>query len=98
MSVTGQRLKVADPVVAGASRKIFSERQRRQSRESSGASATDDRSSLIHLADGSEIFCAVHAIVDINDSPFQMQAIAKFSSITSTTPVIDIKHCNATAG
>ena len=45
-----------------------------------------------------ETFCAVDAIVHVNNAPLAAQPVAIVAAVTTTAAVIDIEHCNSAAG
>src|SRR6266567_3813936 len=98
VSVAGKRGGVADPIVARAALKEVPENQRRQRGVAPGTAAADDTALLVHQPLRDQEFCAVDAVVDIDDAPVQVQALTKGAAEAGAAAVIDVEHRDPAAG
>ena len=74
--VLGERLDVADAVIARARPEhLRMKRQRRQRRVAAGAAAADDQPLGIRPSLLDQIFRGIDAVVDVHDSPLPVEAL-----------------------
>src|SRR5262249_50705015 len=98
MSIARQCRSVADPVIACATLEKVAKGERREGCVATGAAAADDDTPCIHQSPLRQELGAIHAVVDVDDTPIQLQPLAVFTSESRTAAVVDVKHRNTTAG
>ena len=96
--VAGQRLEVADAVVAGARCEDVVEGQCAQNRVATSAAAADRESRRVGRALLAREACRVHAVGDVDHAPVAAQPIAIGAPEARAAPVVDIDHREAAAG
>src|SRR4030095_2861136 len=94
--VLGERLDVAHPVVAGAGAKHLGvKRQRGQRRVPAGAPAADDEPVGIGSSLLDEVSCGVDVVVDIDDSPVPVEALAILAAVPGAATAVDTHHTHS---
>src|SRR5262249_60340909 len=95
--VFGQRLEIADAVIARTGLEIAAERQGGKRRIASGAGAADRPPLRIDPPRRREVACAIDAIGDIYNAPVSLQSKPVFPAIPGTAAVIDVQNGKAAA-
>jgi hypothetical protein len=97
MRVASQRLEVGDAVIARAGAEDVAEGQGSEGGIAAGAAAADHQALRVGPAAGDEVERAIDAILDIDNVPFAVEAIAIGAPITAAAAVIHIEHANTAA-
>jgi hypothetical protein len=84
--------------MACAAREIVPERERCQRRIAASAVAGNDTALSIHQALRREELRSIDAVVDVDDAPGEVQAVAVRAAIAGAAAVVHIEHRDAPAG
>src|SRR6476659_482735 len=98
MSVLGQRFDIADAEMTRARLENSSECQGAQRRVAAGAAAANHQAIAVDFSAVNQPARSVHTIIDVDNSPLALQPFPISPAITGTAAVVNIKHCDATAG
>src|SRR5213078_1807304 len=82
-------LQVADAEVAGAGLEEVRRRERSQDRVAAGAAAGDRDPIAVDEAALDQVACAVDRIVDVDDTPEAVEALAVFPAEAGASAVVD---------
>ena len=98
MGVLLEGFKIANAEITGAGFEIIAKRQRTERRVAARAAPVDHRSILVGLTARRQKLRAVHAIVDIDNSPIAIQSFAIFAAIARAAAVVNVEHRHAATG
>ena len=98
VGLLGERLEVADAVVAGADLEHVFERQRREGRVSPGAASAHYETVAVHFALSHEVERGVDAVVDIHDAPLSVESTPVLGSVAGAAAVVHVHNGDAATG
>src|SRR5262245_2716052 len=98
MGVLCQSFQIADSIVAGAGFEEVTESQRAKGCVTSGAASSDGNSVPVYVSTLDKIPCAIHAIVDIDDTPSILEPLSVCAAVTGTATVIHVEYGNTSTG
>ena len=98
MRVLHERAQVADPEVRAAGVELVGERQRGEGREAARAAAADGEPLAVDEALLGEVLRAGDAVVDVDDPPLELEALAVVLAVAGGAAVVDVEHRVAAAG
>src|SRR5262249_42621402 len=98
MRVARRRRDVADAVIAGAAAKYVMKHQRGERRVAACATAADHHAFRIDKPALDEEPCAVDAVLNVDDAPLTLQAVAGRAAEARAAAVIYVEDCDAAAG
>src|SRR5579862_2580795 len=93
VGISGQRLQVADPVVAGPraeNRLAVLRGKGAQHGVAARAAAADGHAVGVNVASLRQIARAVDAILHVHDSPLSLQALAVGAAVAGAAAVVDV--------
>src|SRR6185295_9772026 len=92
-----QHFDVADAVVARARLEHIAKRQRRKCRIAARAPAANDQPIAVRLTAFDKVPRAVHAIIDVDDSPLAVEPAAILGAVPVAAAVVHIQNPKAPA-
>ena len=92
-----ERLEVADPEVADARRERVAERDRAERRVAAGAAAADREALAVDDPLLGEPAGAGDAVVDVDDAPLALEALAVVAAVAGRAAVVDVEDREAAA-
>src|SRR5262249_37320635 len=92
-----QRRDITNSVITCAALKEIPKHQRHQRGIAASTATSDDNAVMIDQPLCNEEFGTIDTIVNINDAPIEVQAIAVGASKTATAAVVDVQDGDPTA-
>src|SRR5262249_53483012 len=89
---------IADAKETGAGLEIIAEGESTKGGVASGTATVDHCSVAVDLGPRRQKLRAVYAIINIDNTPIVVQALAIGSAITSTAAIVNVKYANAATG
>src|SRR5437667_9820040 len=93
VSILHERLKIADPEIAGPSPEEIPKSQSAHGGIPSRASAFYRDTVSIHLSILDKMSCTVDAVVNINHAPLSVKAFPVGSPVACASSIVDVEHC-----
>src|SRR6266566_7167140 len=98
VSFARQCSDITHPVVARTAVKEISKHQCRQRGVAASTAAPDDHPFVIDQPLCNEEFSAIDAVIDVNHTPVEVQAITKSASKAGAAAVVDVEHRDPATG